>query len=192
LREAISVSSGWNSTCGNGSVSSLITLPPPFSNVSLKPPVDSSPAAYFHVIVTAVFFFCSAITCPIARPSCELVNDTRKTFAAHSGPVISSAPGVGDDQQRVVVARDLRHRKRHARVDSADEHVDLVALDELVRVIGSFRRIRFVVDREVFDLASGELAALLVDGELEAVGDRSTERGERARVRKHQADLDLA
>ena len=63
---AISVSSAWNSTFGNGTVRSLTTLPPPFSNASLKPPTDSSPAAYFQVIVTAVLCFRSAATLPVA------------------------------------------------------------------------------------------------------------------------------
>jgi len=61
----------------------------------LNPPTDSSPAAYFHVSVTAVFFFCSAITLPIAMPICEFENDVRNTLAAHNGPVISSAPALG-------------------------------------------------------------------------------------------------
>ena len=95
MSAAISVSSGWNSTCGNGRNSSFTTFPPPASKVSLKPPIDSSPAEYFHVIVTAVFFFWSAITLPIAMPICEFENDVRKTFAAHSGPVMSSAPAFG-------------------------------------------------------------------------------------------------
>ena len=56
---------------------------------------DSSPAAYFQVNVTAVFFFCSAITLPIAMPICELENDERNTFAAQSEPVRSSAPALG-------------------------------------------------------------------------------------------------
>src|SRR5206468_539260 len=71
------------------------TLPPPFSNVSLKPPVDCSPAAYFQVSVTAVLCPFSAATFPIARAGCELENDVRKMFGAHMGPVISSAPAFG-------------------------------------------------------------------------------------------------
>ena len=93
--EAISVKNGWNSTFGNGSVISFTTFPPPFSNASLKPPVDSSPAAYFHVSVTAVLRPFSAATLPIARPGCEFENDVRKMFGAHIGPVIASAPAFG-------------------------------------------------------------------------------------------------
>jgi hypothetical protein len=44
----------------------------------LNPPTDSSPAAYFHVNVTAVFFVWSAITLPIAMPNWEFENDDRK------------------------------------------------------------------------------------------------------------------
>src|SRR5205823_4507191 len=95
LSDAISVRNGWNSTLGNGSVISFTTLPPPFSNVSLNPPVDSDPAAYFQVSVTAVFAPFSAATLPIASPGCEFENDVRKMFGAHIGPVIASAPALG-------------------------------------------------------------------------------------------------
>ncbi|MNO03798.1 hypothetical protein D3C81_2246070 [compost metagenome] len=54
LVAAMSVKSDWNSTLGNGKLNSLTTLPPAFSKPSLKPPMASSPAAYFQVMVTAV------------------------------------------------------------------------------------------------------------------------------------------
>ena len=60
LSAAISVRSGWNSTLGKGRLSSFTTLPPAFSKPSLKPPMASSPAAYFQVMVTAVLW-------PLAR-----------------------------------------------------------------------------------------------------------------------------
>jgi hypothetical protein len=66
LAAAISVSSGWNSTLGNGRESSFTTWPPPFSNASLKPPTDSSPAAYFQVMVTTFFAPRLAATSPMA------------------------------------------------------------------------------------------------------------------------------
>jgi hypothetical protein len=95
LIEAISVSSAWNSTFGKGTNSSFSTFPPPFSKLSLKPPIDCSPAAYFQVIVTAVLYPFSAATMPMASPGCELENETRKMFGAHSGPVASSTPALG-------------------------------------------------------------------------------------------------
>ena len=51
---------------GNGPVRLLTTLPPPFSKPSLKPATDSSPAAYFQVMVIAVFLPCLAATSPMA------------------------------------------------------------------------------------------------------------------------------
>ena len=86
----------------------------------------------------------------------------RKMFGAHIGPVIRVGAGVGNDQQRVVFVRGLGHRHRDARVHGADEHVDVVALDQLVDVVGRLRGFRFVVDLEVLDLAPAELAALLL------------------------------
>ncbi|MOA25414.1 hypothetical protein D3C78_1461370 [compost metagenome] len=66
LAAAISVSRAWNSTFGKGTVSCFTTLPPSFSKPSLKAVVISSPAAYFQVMVIAVFFFsCLAATVPM-------------------------------------------------------------------------------------------------------------------------------
>ena len=78
--------------------------------------------------------------------------------------------GVGHDQQRAAFLRRLGHRHRHARVHGADEHVDLVALDQLVDVVGGLGRVGLVVDLEVLDLAAAELAALFL---RRAAGSRS-------------------
>lgn len=89
------MSSAWNSTFGNGSVRSLITLPPAFVKLSLKPLTLSSPAAYFQVIVTAVLWPRLATTSPIANPGCQFEKEVRKMFGAHIGPVTASAPALG-------------------------------------------------------------------------------------------------
>ena len=128
----------------------------------------------------------------MASPSCELVNDTRNTFAAHSGPVISSAPALGMIR-RVLLSRatfDIASATPECTVPTSTSTWS--RFDELVCVVGRLGGIRFVVDREVLDLPPAELAALLVDRELEPVGDRGAERRERAGIRQHEADLDLA
>ncbi len=73
----------------------------------------------------------------------------------------------------------------------ADQHIDLIALDEAIGVLGGLGRIGFVIHLEVFDLASAELAALLGNVELEAVLDGVAQRGKRAAVGQHEADLEL-
>ena len=98
--------------------------------------------------------------------------------------------GVGHDQHGAAFLGRLGHRQRHAGVHGADDHVDVVALDQLVDVVGGLGRVGLVVDLEVLDLAAAELAALLLHVELEAVLDRVAERGVGAAVRQHQADLD--
>jgi hypothetical protein len=55
---------------------------------------------------------------------------------------------------------------RDAGVHGADDDVDVVALDQLVDVVGGLARVALVVDLEVLDLAATELAALLVDASL--------------------------
>ena len=73
----------------------------------------------------------------------------------------------------------------------ANQHVDPVALHQLVGILRRFGWLRFVVDREILDLASGELAAALGYGELKAVGDGDAELRIGSRIRQHQADADL-
>jgi hypothetical protein len=52
----------------------------------------------------------------------------------------------------------------------------LVALDQLVDVVGGLAGVALVVDLEILDLAAGQLAALLLHVELEALLDRRPER----------------
>ena len=74
----------------------------------------------------------------------------------------------------------------------ADEHVDFVALHELVGILGRLGRLGLVVYGEVFELAPAELAAALVYRELEAVGNRRAELRVGPGVRQHQTDAELA
>ena len=74
----------------------------------------------------------------------------------------------------------------------ADEHVDFVALHELVGILRRLGRLSFVVHGEVFELAPAELAAALVYRELETVGNRRAELRVGPGVRQHQTDADLA
>src|SRR5207249_1429683 len=68
----------------------------------------------------------------------------------------------------------------------------VVALNQLIDVVGRLRWLRFVIDRGVFDFAPAELAALFLDVELETVLDRASQRGVGSGVRQHETNLDLA
>jgi hypothetical protein len=70
--------------------------------------------------------------------------------------------GVGHDQQRAGVLGHLGHGHGHAGVHGADQHVHVVALDQLVDVVGGLGRVGLVVDLDELDLAPAELAALLL------------------------------
>src|SRR5258706_582283 len=83
---AISVSSAWNSTFGNGTNSSFSTLPPAARKPSLKEARDSSPAAYFQVMNTAFLWPLSAMTLPSGCTGCQLENDVRNPFGVQSAP----------------------------------------------------------------------------------------------------------
>ena len=73
-----------------------------------------------------------------------------------------------------------------------DEHVDIVALDQLVGIFGRFRGVGLVIDGVILDFTSPKLSSLFLHRELEAVGDRIAERSVGAAVRKHQAHLELS
>ena len=49
----------------------------------------------------------------------------------------------------------------------ADQHIDLVALHQFVGVFNAFGWVRLVVYLEKFNLATPQLAALLIDGSFE-------------------------
>ena len=99
--------------------------------------------------------------------------------------------GVGDDVQHTAVARDFLDAHLHTRVHGADQHVDLVALHQPVRVFHTLRRFGFVVHLEPFDVAAAQLAAFFVDGHAQAVLDGNAKLREGAGVRQHQAHADL-
>ena len=112
-------------------------------------------------------------------------------FGAHIGPVTASAPALGTISSVPVSLATLAIAIATPRVHRADEHVDVVALDQLVDVVGGLGRVALVVDLDELDLAAAELAALLRHVAAEAVLDRRAERGEGAGGRQHQADLEL-
>jgi len=73
----------------------LRIVPPAAVNPSLKPPTDSSPAAYCQVRVTARFSPRSATTLPIGKAGCQFENEVRKILGAHSAPVAAPTPALG-------------------------------------------------------------------------------------------------
>ena len=109
-------------------------------------------------------------------------------FGAQAGRIVGA--GIGNDHQRLGVARDLHHRHRDAGVDSADHHVGFLAPDQTVHVVGRRFRFRFVIDLHERDFAAAELAALLFDIETETIVDELAELGVSAGVGQHQADLE--
>ena len=98
-------------------------------------------------------------------------------FGAHIGPVTASAPAFGTISSVPLSFATLAIAIADARVHGADDDVDVVALDQLVDVVGGLGRVGLVVDLEVLDLAAAELAALLLNVQPEAVLDRGAERG---------------
>ncbi|MNJ68575.1 hypothetical protein D3C77_648340 [compost metagenome] len=73
----------------------------------------------------------------------------------------------------------------------ADQHVDLIALDQAIGVSSGLGGVGLVVHLEVFDLASAQLAALLGNIQLEAVFDGVAQRGVGAAIGQHETDFDL-
>ena len=99
--------------------------------------------------------------------------------------------GVRNDQQRAGVLGDFGHGHGNARVHGAHQHVDVVALDELVDVVGGLGRVGLIVDLDELDLAASELAALFCNLQPKAVFDGDAQRGIGTGVGQHQADFDF-
>ena len=90
-------------------------------------------------------------------------------FGAHWPPVAALAPAFGMISKVLLSRATFDHRHHHAGMHGADQHVDLVALHELVGVVGGLGRLGLVVDGEALDLAPAELAAVFLDRQIEAV-----------------------
>ena len=95
---------------------------------------------------------------------------------------------VGDDGERLLLPDDLHHRHGNAGMNGARQDVHVLADDQLVHIRGCLRGIGFVVDCDPLHLASAELAALLLRGELHGVRDVVAERRVRTRVRQQEPD----
>ena len=70
----------------------------------------------------------------------------------------------------------------------AHQHIDLVALHQLVGVFDAFGRVRLIIDFEKLDLAATQLAALLVERHAKTVFNCHAQLGKGAGVGQHQPD----
>ena len=70
----------------------------------------------------------------------------------------------------------------------ADQHINLVALHQLVGVFDAFGRVRLVINFEKFDFTPTQLAALLVKRHAKTVFNRHAQLGKCAGVGQHQPD----
>src|SRR5262245_54342694 len=100
-----------------------------------------------------------------------------------------NVPGIGYDGEGAALRYHLVDSHLHARVNRADQDIDLVSLDQAVSVLRRDFRLGFVVELDDLQLASAKLAALFGDQHLNGEGDVLPELGERARVGEHQPYL---
>ena len=75
---------------------------------------------------------------------------------------------------------------------AANQHIYLVALDEFVDVVSRLGRVGFVIDLEVLDLATGDLATEFGDMLAKTVFNRGAQGGKGAGVGQHQTDFEFA
>ena len=114
-----------------------------------------------------------------------------KKYGLQLLPASVEGPAFGLMIEGVGVDDRLVDRDGDVREDRADDEVDLVALDEALRLGHRDVRLQLVVDDDDLDLPPAELAAEVLDGELEAVARLLAEHGRGARQRQDQADLEL-
>ena len=137
------------------------------------------------------YFLTSALATALA--SICVVLQTRNTFQWQLAPVIASVWPPGTMWRMPFSLRHLRHRERQRRIDVAEQEVDLVALDQLARLLhgGAGVAAGRILDQQL-DLAA-ENAALgvdLLDRQLAADQFVLAERGVGAGQRIVEADLD--
>ncbi len=121
-----------------------------------------------------------------------MVLQTRNTFHLQLVPVIGSVWPPAHDVEHFPLVRHLRHRVGDAGIHVADDDVDLIAVDQLLRLLHAGADVvGGVLDQEL-DLAA-ENAALLVDfglGISGAIDLALRQRREHAGQRIDHADFD--
>ena len=95
------------------------------------------------------------------------MKEVRNTFLAHSSRVTATLPALGTMVSVPLSVHHLVDAHLHARMHRADQHVDLVALDQAVGVLRRVLGLGFIVELDDLDLAAAELAALLGDEQLD-------------------------
>ena len=98
---------------------------------------------------------------------------------------------VGDDAEHTAVAGHFVDAHLHARVHSANQHIDFVALHQDVGVFDAFGWVGLVVYLEPFDFTPAKFAAFFVDGHAHTVFNGHAQLSKGAGVGQHQAHTDF-
>ena len=117
---------------------------------------------------------------------------TRKTFGLHCSAGDRRGVGNGRDQDAIVAFGELADRERRAAVDGPGEQIDLVLLQQLLRLSHRDRRIGLLVLEQELEgtpiHATGGID--LLDRELGTPTHLLADRRITARQRRDHADLD--
>src|SRR5262249_30782891 len=98
--------------------------------------------------------------------------------------------GVGHDQDRLAVVHLVAHAHEDSAVHGRGEDVDVVRIDELLRLADPDGWLHLVVFPDHLDLAAGHGPVLTREHQLHALRDRFAQHGVDTGVRQHEADLD--
>ena len=98
--------------------------------------------------------------------------------------------GIGHHRHGLGIDQRLERGQHHVRPDIADDEIDLVRLDQLLGFLHADFRLDLVVLVDDFDRQPADLAAEMVEAELERIAHVVADRGGRAAERRDEADLD--
>ena len=98
--------------------------------------------------------------------------------------------GIGHDGHGLGVDHRRQRCQEHVRPDVADQEVDVVGLDQLLGLLQSDVRLDLVVFVDDFDRQAAELAADMIEAELERVAHIVADHGDRAAKARNEADFD--
>ncbi len=98
--------------------------------------------------------------------------------------------GIGDHRHGLRVDQRLERGQHHVRPDVADDEIDLVGFDQLLGLLHPDVGLLRVVLVDDLDRQAADLAAEMVETELEGVAHIVADHGGRAAERADEADLD--
>ena len=127
---------------------------------------------------------------PTACGVWSFCHEVENTYGEHSSPASCEGPALAMTSHGLGIDDRLERRQQHVRPDIADDEIDLVGFDQLLGLLLADVRLLPVVFVDHLDRETADLAAHMIERELERIAHVVADHRGRAAEGRDEADLD--